>query len=46
MQSLMVNKQNQRSRPLIHSNKKGRDIHTCAPSNLNEPCSFFSVLAY
>ena len=43
MQSLMVNKQNQRSMPLIHFNNKGRDIHTYAPNNSNEP--FFSVFA-
>ena len=39
----MVNKQNQRSMPLIHFNNKGRNIHTYAPNNLNEP--FFSVFA-
>ena len=39
----MVNKQNQRSMPLIHFNNKGRNIHTYAPNNLDEP--FFSVFA-
>ena len=38
-----MNKQNQRSMPLIHFNNKSRDIHTYAPNNLNE--TFFSVFA-
>ena len=39
----MVNKQNQRSRPLVHFSNKGRDIHACAPNNSNEPCTYFFV---